>query len=424
MPADGGLAAPVAKRDEKKGETGIGFPYFLSDGKRFLVRVSHLDGRNSIELASLESVERTTVISDAASAPILAPTPGGKTYLLYLRDTSLVTQEFDEGSGKVRGSAVELVNQIGRIGALGFRPTMGVSPSGILAYQTGGYIGEGTLAWFDRTGKRLSQLSRGVGNFLNLSPDGRFAAVVNLTPQGNQDIWIMDLVRGASTRFTFAPGSNSPVWSPDGKRLAFQSAPNGKPGIYVKDANGAGQEQLLAAGGGKIPVSWAPDGQSILLTENSKGFLLPLAGGQKPISVGLPDIFAQSQAKISPDGKYLTFSSAESGRPNVYVQAMPPNTGKWQISVNGGVQPRWRRDGKELFFLSEDHKMMAVDINLGSTFTAGIPHELFPASAFSLLASRYDVSADGQRFLIYSPDSSTGNAPITVVMNWWAGLKR
>jgi Tol biopolymer transport system component len=425
IPADGGVSAPVAKLDDKKAETAINFPYFLPDGKRFLVRVSHADDRSSIELASLGSFERRTVIPDAASAPILAPTPGGKNYLLYLRDSVLVAQEFDDASVKVKGSAVVLVSEIGRVGAFGLRPTMGVSATGILAYQAGSDTGGGDLAWFDRTGKRLSELpSTAVGNNPNLSPDGRFAAVGNVNALGIRDIQLVDLARGAATRFTFAPGSGWPIWSPDGKRVAFQSAPDGKPGIYVKDANGAGKEQLLASGSNMVPTSWSPDGQSNLFTEDLKALLLPLGGERKPIPVGIPNVFSQSQAMLSPAGKYVAFSSRESGRPNVYVQAIPPYTGKWQISVSGGVQPKWRRDGKELFFLSQDEKMMAVDVNLGGTVTIGIPHELFHASTFTLLGSRYDVSADGQRFLMFSPDSSTGNAPITVVLNWWAGLKR
>ena len=205
--------------------------------------------------------------------------------------------------------------------------------------------------------------------------------------------------------------------------MAFQSAPGGKPGIYVKDANGAGAEQLLAPGPG-IPTSWSPDGQSILFTENNQAFLLPLTGERKPVSAGFPRVYSHSQATISPDGKYLAFSSGDSGRTNVYVQAMPPNIGKWQISVDGGSQPRWRRDGKELFFLSQDAEVMAVDVNPGVTLMAGIPHELFRGSPFSMAGRRYDVSADGQRFLMYLPSSAGGNAPITVVMNWWAGLKK
>lgn len=293
---------------------------------------------------------------------------------------------------------------------------MGVSPSGILAYQTGSDAGGGELAWFDRFGKRLSQLpSEAVGDNPNLSPDGRFAAIGDEVASG---IRLVDLARGVSTRFTFAPGRSSPVWSPDGKRVAFDSAPEGKPGIYVKDASGAGQEQLLVPGSGKTPTSWS--GRSILFTENRQAFLLPLSGNNKPTSIGLPKVFSPSQAKISPDGKFLAFSASDSGGTNIYIQAMPPNVGKWQISVNGGAQPRWRLDGKELFFLSPDDRMMAVDVTLGATVTWRIPHELFQASPFFLNATRYDVSADGQKFLIYSPTESA----ITVVMNWWAGLKK
>lgn len=145
--ADGGVAALVARLDDKKGETAVGFPDFLSDRKRFLVRVVHADQRTSIELASLGSFERTPVIPDAANAPVLAATPGGKTYLLYLRDTSLVAQEFDEASGKVRGSAVVLVSEIGGVGAQLTLPTVGVSPSGILAYQTRSETSGGEVAW-------------------------------------------------------------------------------------------------------------------------------------------------------------------------------------------------------------------------------------------------------------------------------------
>jgi len=422
IPADGGVSAPAAKPDEKRGEDAVSFPYFLSDGKRFLVRVTHADGRTSIELASLESLQRTTVIPDAANAPILAPTPGGKTYLLYLRDTSLVAQEFDEASGKARGSAVVLVSEIGRVGQRGTRPTVGVSASGILAYQNGNFDSRGTVAWFDRSGKRLSQLPPTAGDSNpTLSPDGRFAAVGDaFSPNNSRGIQLVDLVRGVSRRFTFAPGSSWPVWSPDGKRVAFQSAPDGKPGIYVKDANGAGAEQLLAPVSG-APTSWSPDGQSILYTEHLQAFLLPLNGDKKPISAGFPNVYSQSQATISPDGKYLAFSAADSRGPNVYIQAMPPNVGKWQISVDGGMQPRWRRDGKELFFLSPDSRMMAVDVSLSATVTPGVPHELFQASAGIATGQRYDVSADGQRFLMYSLNRE--NAPITVVMNWWAGLK-
>ena len=205
--------------------------------------------------------------------------------------------------------------------------------------------------------------------------------------------------------------------------MAFQSAPGGKRGIYVKDANGAGAEQLLAPGPG-IPTSWSPDGQSILFTENLQALVLPLNGDKKPVSAGFPSLYSPSQATISPDGKYLAFSATVSGRTNVYVQAMPPNMGKWQISVDGGTQPRWRRDGKELFFLSQDSEVMAVDVNPGLTLTAGIPHELFGVSPYTMGGRRYDVSADGQRFLMYLPHSAAENAPITVVMNWWAGLKK
>src|SRR6202049_915883 len=200
IPADGGPTTPVAKVDEKRGERGVVFPHFLSDGKRFLVSVVHGDHR-SIELAALGSFERKTVLEEAASAPILAPTPSGKSYLLYLREPDLVAQRFDEASGTMQGNAMVLVDNIGRVASPAYMPTVGVSPSGTLAYQTAGEVETGRLAWFDRTGKVLSELpSAAAGDGPVLSPDGRLAAVQKFSAAGGRDIWLTDLGRGASTR--------------------------------------------------------------------------------------------------------------------------------------------------------------------------------------------------------------------------------
>jgi Tol biopolymer transport system component/predicted Ser/Thr protein kinase len=425
IPADGGPVTPVAKLDEKRGETGVGFPHFLSDGRRFLVGVSHGDGR-SIELATLGSFERKTVVKDAVSAPILAPTPDGKSYLLYLREPDLVAQEFDQASGTVRGNAVVLVDNIGRVATPAVMPSVGVSPSGTLAYQTAGEVETGHLAWFDRTGKVLSELpSAAAGEEPVLSPDGRLAAVQKISASGRRDVWLTDFDRGASTRLTFNTNAFGAAWSPDGKRLAYRGNSDKKvTGIYERDASGAGQERLLAPGNG-VPSSWSPDGQYILygIFSGAKLFLLPLAGDKKPIPVGSPN-GASFLGSISPDSKYIAFISNESGRLEVYVQPMPLATGKWQISVNGGTQPKWRRDGKELFFLSLDRKMMAVDLNLGPAVKPGVPHELFQTAVSNFTTPHYDVSVDGQRFLIYLPSRETADAPIAVVLNWPLLLKK
>jgi Tol biopolymer transport system component/predicted Ser/Thr protein kinase len=426
--AEGGVSTPAVKLDDKKGESGSGFPFFLSDNKQFLLEVSHADGSRDVELGSLGSMARKLVLPGVFSAPILAPAGNGKTYLLYLRDTSLMAQEFDENSGAVRGSPFLLVDAIGRVANPAIRPAVGVSSSGVLAYQTGEEAEAFRLDWLDRSGKALSGLPPAAGGrHPNLSPDGRMAAVEKTSNTGS-DIWIVDLARGSSTRFTFASDGKSytyPIWSPDGKRVAYRLVGGG---IYVRDADGAGVEQELSKSAAR-PLSWSADGRQILVlaranpAQPNRLFLLPVSGRQTPIPIGPPGVLTD-YAGISPDGNYFAFSSGESGRGEVYVEAMPPKTGKWQISINGGQEARWRKDGKELFFVSPDRKMMAVDIQTGQgVVTAGVPHPLFQvpngANGFD-----YDISPDGRRFLISTPSANAANAPITVVLNWWAGLKK
>ena len=206
------------------------------------------------------------------------------------------------------------------------------------------------------------------------------------------------------------------VRSPDGKRIAYTVVGGG---LFVKDTDATGGERELAKYA--VPLSWSRDGR-ILAFQEGRLFLMPL-DGSPPVPVGASVAFPLG-ADISPDGKYVAFASGESGRLEMYVEGIAPERGKWQISANGGVQPRWRRDGKELFFLSPDSKMMAVDLQTGSAVTSGIPRILFETSGSASNRPRsYDVTADGLRFLIASGASGTENASITVVLNWWASLK-
>lgn len=426
--ADGGVAKPAVKLDPDKGETGNAFPVFLSDGRRFLSTVNHSDGTRNIELSTLGSMTRKIILRDLPSAAILAPTPDGRTYLLYLRESSLMAREFDEKAESFRGSPFLLVDQIGAIANPPLRPTVGVSPAGVLAYQTSRETGAGTprIAWFDRSGKSSGLLPATVaGAAPRLSPDGRFAALQIMGPNG-MDIWLADLSRASSTRFTFAQGGRihgSAVWSPDGRKLAYRLEGSG---IFVKDANGTGAEQMiLKSVTTAIPVSWSPDGRQVLIWKEPGLFLLPLEGGGPPVSVGPPSV-ANGLAAISPDGKYLAYVSNETNRSEVYVAQMPPGTGKWMVSISGGTQPRWRGDSKELFFVAPDARLMAADIDskTGQGLIAGVPHLLFQAPVSARQAWQYDVTRDGQRFLMALPYYSQEESPITVVLNWWAGLQK
>ena len=379
-----------------------------------------------LELAALGSTARRVVL-DVASAPVLAPAPNGKVYLLYLRDTSLMGQEFDETAGTLRGTPFLLVDQIGIVATPPLQPAVGVSPRGVLAYQNTTEIGAGDarLTWFDRSGKALSPLpSAASGLAPRLSPDGRFAAVHRTTAAGN-NIWVLDLSRGSAIRLTSAKGGKSygsAVWSPDGKRVAYHLLGGG---MYVKEPGGNGAEkELVKTATPAVPQSWSADGRQILFWHEDRLYLCQVDGGQAPITIGPASAVWATGARISPDGKFFAFASTGTGRAEVYVEEMPPGTKKSMVSIDGGMQPKWRQDGKELFFLSPEGKLMAADMHTGEGIQAGVPHELFQTDLSTPTSSQFDASPDGQRFLIGAPNFITADAPITVVLNWWAGIRK
>jgi len=392
-------------------------PYFLPDGKRFLAR-----NGSKIELDTLGSQDQKLVLDNADSAAFIAPTPDGPTYMFYMRSSTVMAQPFDEAKGTLAGEPTVILDNVGRVANPALTPTLGVSRSGTLAFQKSTSGGLGHLTWYDRAGKAISELpSQSAGRDPALSPDGRFAAILRMDPSlQTEDIWVIDLKRGTSSRLTFdKERERNPVWSPDGKRVMFHR--NGT-GVMEKDASGAGDEIMLLPGGPALDRS--PDGKYLLQAQGSaRPALVPgPANGtadKKPIPVG--SVNGRSTAfQFSPDGKYISYASDESGRNEVYVQPTPPGTGRWQVSVNGGSVPRWRRDGKELFFASASgSEITAVDVVAGGSFSAGTPHVLFRGGQ-----GTYSVSADGQRFLIYSDESIEADSPIIVVQNWWAALRK
>jgi Tol biopolymer transport system component len=223
------------------------------------------------------------------------------------------------------------------------------------------------------------------------------------------------------------------VWSPRGKRLAFLRAVGKDAGVHIVDVTDASKEQFYkgavdaptAANNEGVPTSWSPDEKYLLLqSRTGRMTLFALDGSQKPIPVGSRNGISR-QGRISPDGKFIAFTSNESGRNEIYVQAMPPGTAQWKVSINGGQSPRWKNDGKELFFESPDAEMTAVDITLDPVFHVGVPHRLFQLkSADPNDLAGYDVRPDGQQFLIFMGQRGTQDAPITVVVNWWAELRQ
>jgi len=244
------------------------------------------------------------------------------------------------------------------------------------------------------------------------------------------DIWLQELGRGVLSRFTFRPGINlSSVWSPDSSRLVFTFASTYLWDIYQKPAGGNGQEELLLhAGINGFPDDWSPDGKWIVYQETGQKtandlWLLPLNGDRKPVPY-LQTPFDELNARFSPDGRWMAYQSNESGRFQIYLQTVPPSGAKYQISSSGGAVPQWRRDGKELFYVAADQKLMAVPVKLGTTVEAGTPQPLFPVFPVGASFFSYVPMRDGQRFLVNVPAGGEAAVapPITVVTNWQRSL--
>lgn len=280
------------------------------------------------------------------------------------------------------------------------------------------------LRWVDRAGREIGQVgdARSYRN-PRISPDGSRIAVELVDSLGNRDIWLMDVARGVPVKFTFDPGRDgSPVWSPDGRYLAWQ----GPAATYMKAANGGGREAVLREEPW-IPDDWLPDGSGLLFHPNAprQVWLLPVGTPDAEPRPVIDGRVITTHARVSSDGTWVAFASSDSGRLEVYIQNFPTPAGRWQISTNGGIQPKWRRDGKELFYLSFDGSIMAVRLTLGALPEIGQPQRLFESridSTTGFTWHQYDVSPDGQRFLVNTPVTVT--SPLSVVVNWTDVLNR
>jgi Tol biopolymer transport system component len=429
VPAAGGQPTPVTTLDVARKENGHLYPAFLPDGRHFLYFAKPA---NTIWIGSLDSNEATRVLDADSQAEYVLPG-----YLIFVRQGTLLAQPFDAPRARVTGDAVPIAQGLAPDATIRYA-TFSSSDSGVIAYKTGVSSLPTRLTWVDRTGKALGWVgSPGLYRNPALSPDGTRLAVEATDPQtSTQDVWLMELGRGVTSRFTFDPGNDIyPVWSADGSRIIFGSdRVSGLVfNLYQKLANGADQETLVLPSSDEMaPYSWSPDGRYVMyrcgLANQRDIGILSLIGDRTPRPF-LPPRPNRTNAFVSPDGRWITYTSDESGKFEVYVQTFPVPTGKWQISQGGAVFPRWRRDSRELYYYASDGRLMAVPVGGTTTLDVGTPIPLFerrmlggPTTGVNF-RGQY-VTNDGQRFLLNMPIDEAAPTPITVVLNWTTTLHR
>lgn len=439
LPTGGGKPSQLGERAE--GESRRNWPQFLPDGRHYLYQSIGTE-RQGVYVAALGSDERRLLVRTDYNA---AYSSG---HLLYVRDGVLVAQAFDVQSLQLSGDAITLSSRVGlygsgRLGRVASEAAFSVSPGGTLAWRPGLPRPDTSLTWFDREGRSLGTLG-GPAGYVNsaLSPDdGKLAVDVLDAETQRRDIWIFDLVRGGRTRLTNNPADDfGPTWSSDGTRIIYSSDRSGERGIYTRLANGSGSDELLlesrdrganvedaALDGSFLAFNWMRAGDTDI-------FVLPLRSGQpgKPVPISNTEFF-EDMSQFSPDHRFLAYRSQESDRSEVYVRNLSddgsPGTGKWQVSTDGGSEPRWRRDGRELFYVSGPAAtagrglgtIMAVSVKTeGAAFEAGVPKPLFEVQLPSFRRNRYVVTRDGRRFLVnVSHPTATGAIqPMEVIVNW------
>ncbi len=441
MASTGGEPVPITKV-EAPAEAHV-FPSFLPDGRHILFYKDATGNaeKSGIFATTLDGDDSTRVL-DADSGAIYDAVARK---LLFVRQGTLLAQSFDPDSLKLSGEPEPVAERVEAAlvpGVVAFS----LADNGTLVYGVGPVDAAGLqITWVDRQGKAIGTIAP-AANYrgLSLSPDGKRVAAHRHDGNGG-DIWLTDTERGVTSRFTFDASQEnaSPLWSPDGSRIAFTSRRAGKWGIYIKPANQTVEEEKVidAPEAAIIPMSWSPDGNAIVYEVLTGGissgdqWQVSLSGDRKAVPL-LQTPFQESHAQISPDGRWLAYYSTENGPPEVFVQSYPPGAGKWQISVSGGIYPRWSRDSHELFFMNAPTagKMMAVDVRTnGATLERGTPRELFNTSYVNLAHPggapayhTFDVTADGQRFLMPLPPSNRDpeKRQIAVVLNWAATLSK
>ena len=435
--AAGGVATAVT--DASGTQPSDRYPRFLPGGHTFLYyRVRGSAEQNGIYASSVDGLKPIRILPDDSN-PVYVPgiSSGRNGYLLFRRKETLMAQPFDAQSLKLGGEMFPIAEQVGTVANTG-NAAFTASANGELAYRFGNLFENRQFVWMDRMGKQLGAATKSASMASGaLSPDEKEIVLAVGPDPVTLDLWLQDVSRGVLSRFTFGPErSGVPVWSPDSGRIAYTVVTSAAFSIYQKRVNGAGAAELLKSGGINVFTSdWSPDGKFIVYSEfaektNDDIWLLPVSGDHKPVPY-LQTQFNENDAHFSPDGRWMAYMSDESGHFEIYVQPFPATGPKWQISSAGGRFPRWSHDGRELFYIAADQKLMAVPVKPGGgstlSFEAGAPQSLFdiPSIPASFRFS-YQPAMDGRRFLVDVPAGGGAGitTPITMILNWAAGAKK
>jgi Tol biopolymer transport system component len=421
----GGNPTPVTTL--QNGEIAHRWPSLLPDGEHFLY-LAQAEGRSELRVGSLASTVTTSLGSYESHAVYASG------YLMFVRSGRLMAQPFDTDSNQLKGDPLVVADSTAIV-VPWQRGQFSVSATGVLGYSR---VGRplSRLTWMDRSGKTVGTAGDpGLYVTIQLSPDDRRVAVSQVKEetggQSNVDIWLIDLARaGTATRLTDnAAREYDPTWSPDGSQVAFNSSRIGERfSLWRRGAGGSGDDELLVKSDTSLTApDWSREGRFLVYTSNDATggdlWTLPLTGDRKP-EVFLQTSFAERSGTFSPDGHWIAYTSNVTGRSEVYVRPFPVGEGVFRISRDGGREPRWREDGRELFFVSVDGMLMAAGIETTKDLQVTVPQALFHTGFTSLETNGYDAAKDGQRFLIPVRLNPPGSAPITVVLNWPATLRK